>query len=705
LNITWPADWATCSSGNAWYYSGDGVSFFNGSSTYGGTAPSATVGGFPDSVTRYFKMGDGDVIGPVSIGTGTEFIYLTKPGCAANGPTMTTNYVRCITWTNNTGVGRAYTFFQDTDPVNCGTNWVDYSAISGYVFAGAVITKCFTNRCPNLIHLYISPYTGASREEWLIPDGEIIGAATNTVNQAAQPANGQTPIGNGLGGQGFNPNVAGGGAGTNNSPTTNLVRVFNIAPTNGIPGGGATSQDIHALGDALIRAGQLDADRIIAAVNRAGTNNGTGTNDGTGAIVDAIENLNEDVNDGFAGVRADLGTNGILNRGITNGFASLSNALWGRGLGTNAYGDVSAAVGSGGSDFNSNYGSVTSSAAAFFGTGFTQGLAGSESGLLVDLALGTTYPGSALAKLDFRPSVWMSSLSVACAAIKAIAGAFCAALLYIVIWRDMEERMRGLNAASQVTGRTLVGASLIGTTVGLTVKTVISSVITVGLAGLPTAVSVFGGGGFSVSFIEIAQSAAGGSGAGTLGSKMATVWQWLGLMVPFGVILTACLNLWAWKVFAFAFETLWHIIFRLFPLFVGGLLLCSNGQAANWIVDNRLNQPVGLIAADVDGLQTQWFEPGVHRAEDLRSSFTVAYGMTPTNGMTVNAVSGYEWTRLVVGETTTNNWVAYVYTLGNHGIKWGFERGFVLSCASIIMTAIVWFSRRTLRLGFGGQSE
>lgn len=679
-------------------------------------------GGTVACITAINSCGDTD--GPWEIwynpGTWTLWTTVTSAqiaNCQTNDPTVvviTTNYVKCVSWTNNTGVSKAGFFTQLCDGAQmpgCEDNgeFGGLSPNTAFVFAGSIITRCFTNQCPCPISFFVSPFVGAPREEW-------IEVAINTNNNAFLTTNGNpgnVAAGAQFGQIGGNDGLAGalglgGVAGTNVSPATNLVRVFNLAPTNGIPGSGATSQDIYNLGDALIRNGQVQTDRILNGL--AGISNAVArgsTNGGNGDVVDAIHELNDDVNDGFNGVIGGLGTNGVLHRDLTNGFATLSNAAWGRGLSTNAFGDPTVAESQGGTAFSSNYGGATNSAGGQFGSAMSNGLSGSESGLLVDLASGTSYPGSDLAKLDFRPSQWMSSIAVAGVAIKAIVGAFCAALLYWIIWKDMEERLRSLNESSQNVGRALTGASLIGSTVGLSVKTAIASIVTVGLAGLPTAVSAFAGGGISSSFIETAQAAAGGSGAGTLGSKMGTVWQWFGLLVPFGVVITATLNFWAWRVFAFGFETLWHIIFRLVPVFL--LLSASNAvvtsaSSANWIIDNRLSQPVAILSGDPNGMQTQWFPPGVRKVDDLASTISVAYGLGVTNSVSASA-QGNEWTRLIIAESSTNSWVAKYYAVPEVGFKWGFERGFILGCAGSLVCGVLWFSRRTARIAFGGQSE
>jgi len=706
VTFVFPSDGGSCGCQNV-YLSTDGVNYTAAQCGVSLTCNSSSGTGPVDTIRTWARCHSGGTPVAMSLQDGGTYVfYLNAPGCAENGPTMATNYIQCITWTNNTGIGRAFTFYQSGE--GCGTNATVSGDFAGYVFAGGTISRCFTNRCPNAIHLYVAPYQGAPRDDWINPEDEVRALGTNTVVASDQSANAAGPFQMGLGaGAGISPGNEGGN-GTNSSPSTNLVFVFRNGVTNGISGGGATSQDIYSLGDALIRSGQQNTDRIIASGNsnanrivNALTNGlGSGTN-GTGAIVDAIENLNDDVNEGFQGVHNSLGTNGLLHRDLTN----MNAALRGEGLNTNSYGNYGAAITGAGTAFgDAGYSTVTNAAGAYFGTGFTQGLAGSESGLLIDLAGSSSYPGSTLAKLDFRPSAWLSSLSVACVAIKALAGAFCAALLYIVIWRDMEDRMRSLNAASQVTGRSLAGASIIGSTLGLTIKTAVSTIITVGLAGLPTAVSAIGGGGFSVSFLEIAQSAAGGSGAGTLGSKMGTVWQWLGLMVPFGVILTACLNLWAWKVFAFAFETLWHIVFRLLPAFLVFYYVVTI-EARDWIIDNRLPESVAILAGMDEGDDVMWYKPGVHLAPGLLDNLTVAYGLGTSNHIAIEPENTAEWVRVIISETYGVPYTAYVRIQYEHGFRWAFERGFILGCASVIIAGVIWFGRRTMSLGFGRYSE
>lgn len=617
-----------------------------------------------------------------------------------------TNYTHCITWTNNTGVGKAFTFFQD--PTGCAEGtYVREAEIIGYIGAGGVISRCWTNKCAGDIGIYVSPYNGAPRDEWVAPEDQRFIRGTNVV-QEVPPADGVTP-GNGLGGVGggLNPGGANGVQATNVAFGTNQVRVWNVAPTNGISGSGATSQDIYALGDALIRAGQLDADRIIAAIRQGATNGVAGGDGASNAVrrfhMDATNQL-AGLQDLAAGLLTQAGSNGLAYRNATN----LHALLRGDGLTTNSYGDVSGVVGAAGSVFSDNYGDFTNVSAGLFSGTMTNGISGNESALHVSFAEAGDYPGAYLAGFDLRPSQWNPSLIAAGYAVRSVVALLCVCLLYWFIWGDFEIRFGRLQLASQHVGRALSSASVIGSTAGLGIKTVIASLVSVGLAGLPTLVfgfldSIGVGGSITDSFVEVAYGAANAVSP-TLGSAITAVWVWFGALVPFGTIVGSIVNYWLWRVLAFGFEALWHIVFRLLPVVVFGFVVSQTASGADWIIDNRLSQPVGVIGGDVNGLQTQWFSPGEHRAPGLLSSFTIAYGLTPTNGMTVNA-TGDEWTRLVVGETTTNSWVAYVYTEGEHGFRWGFTRGFGFGCVSLVTVGVLWFGRRTLRMAFGGQSE
>jgi len=136
-----------------------------------------------------------------------------------------------------------------------------------------------------------------------------------------------------------------------------------------------------------IAAGNRNASNIIAALNNLGTNGG-----GSGEIVDAIENLNDDVNEGFQGVQNGLGTNSVLHRDLTNGFSSLSNALWGRGIGTNSFGELSTTVGAAGDIVSSDYGGVSNAMVNQYGYSMSNGLTGAGS-LNLDLASGS-FAGS-----------------------------------------------------------------------------------------------------------------------------------------------------------------------------------------------------------------------------------------------------------------------------------------------------------------------
>jgi len=647
---------------------------------------------------------------PVYVYNFSELIFTVSSSqaasCITNGVSSfnTTNYSHCITWTNDTGVGKAFTFFQDSDGCAAGTFLQD--SITGYAFPGSIISRCWTNECAGAIRIYVSPFNGADRDDWVVPDNAIMAQGTNVVANAG-PFNGNTP-GNGIngGGNGFNPqNIPGGIQASNIGPATNGVIVWNKALTNGISGGGATSQDIYALGDALIRDADNNTDRMLKGL--AGLTNGFGD----GGASNAVRRFHVDATNQLAAlisldsdILTQHGSNGLAYRNATN----LHALLRGDGIGTNGYGDVSGAEGLGTSMFTDNgYGAATNVASGLFGGDFTNELSGSESMLNVVFADSGDYPGAQHAQFDLRPSQWPSWLSAAAAGSRAVIGLLVIAFLYWQMWEALEKAVHRLNSSSQVVGRSLIAASPIGALGGIVTKELTASVITVGIAGAPTLwagmMSSIGlGGDISYSFIEVAANAAGGQSS-AVGAACGAVWKWIGAFIPFGVIMGAVINYWVFKILMSGFEQVWQIIFRLLPV----LLFCILPGAclgSDWIIENRLSQPVGLISADVNSSQIRWYPPGVSTASGLKSSFTVAYGLGTTNGMTVNASSD-EWTRLVVGETTTNSWVAYVYTEPEHGFKWGFERGFVLGCVSILTLAVLWFSRRTLRAGFGSYSE
>lgn len=696
-----PSDWATCSAGGVYMSSGCGSWTAVPCSDQNNCTVNIDI-----SWTKA-QCGGGDCVDMSGHLAGQSYtVYLTKSGCAANGPTLATNYVRCITWTNNTGHGVGYTFFQDVDPVNCGTNWVDYSAISGYVFPGSYINKCFTNRCPNPIHLYVAPWQGAPRENWVNPTDEVVMAATNTVDQTQQSAQGQTPINQGLGGAGFNPNTPGqaGGGGTNTSPTTNLVRWFNIAPTNGISGGGATSQDIYNLGDALIRAGERNADRIVDAIHASGTNGF-----GDRGASNAVRNFHRDATNlltGMAGsldaIEVGVGSNGVIRAELTNGFERLTNRMGiaeGRDLTTNAFGTVTGIAGESGALWDNYYSGASNAMGGQYGSGFTNGL-GVNSGINVAVGVGS-FPGVDLLQFDFRPSQWHSSVVSLAAASRALLSILVTALFYWCVWRDFENRSRSLQAASAGVGKSLSSASIAGATAGTAIKFVVANIITVGLSGLPTLVvsflSSFGFDVFDVSFVEVAQAAAGGEVA----DRMVDLWGWFSSMFPVSVLVAACINYGLWKTFAFGFETVWYIVIRAMPIAVLYLGYDGVTQGADYLFNNQASQAAAIIA----GGETHWFQPGCHYVRSFPDTVTVAYGLGATNGNTVNALADFEWTMIVVSENSTNNLIPVIGVTGFQGFVWSFGQGFVFGCLFVVVAFTVVMIKRTFRMGFGSIGE
>jgi len=307
VTFIWPSDWATCSANGAYY----GTDCSGWSAIPGASPPSATVS--IDNSWSKAKCGNGDCVdmsGHVTGGTYT--VYLTKSGCAANGPPQYTNYYANFCITNRLGTPaypNVIMHFADNTVAQPSNN-PDGSPLM--LAPNAV--KCFT--LTNAQYFYVTYgdtlFSSEIPQTTLPPTGTNTGTA-NVPNQNS-----------GIPGTATQNGVTGGPGG--NAATG----------TNAVGGSSSLTQlDLNRAADAIIHSQGQNTARLVAELESLRTNStGATAPDYSGLLgsiktntsIDSAASLRMDLALSNAIALATMADNEASNRVLTS-VANTSNAL------------------------------------------------------------------------------------------------------------------------------------------------------------------------------------------------------------------------------------------------------------------------------------------------------------------------------------------------------------------------------------------
>jgi len=586
-------------------------------------------------------------------------IALVWDGTGTAGPPapVYTNYVHCISWTNNTGGYKVGLVLSSAGQV--GTELVAVSP-------GGVFAKCYTNGLSDPPQFCYRPYVGAAVDDYICDSFATTLTNVQTVvvsGTGPQTGVAQASYTNGL---------------TVLSPT-NLVGYY--SPSTNATGYGTTNpltqSDLNRLGDALIRALGGALGDVRDAVRAGQGTNGSGAD--MSGVIDAVRDGTTEVTNSLAGVRSAItnltdtyGTNVV---GTNNfGFGTAES------LGTSLHGSANA--GWLGDFSNTVSGNITSVVTA------------NEAGLLLNFQ-DPSSPLYAMSVIDLRPSTLPSAWKALASVIHGLTAYLITFGLYWAMWKDFTVKFLAIESAASGVGKSVTSASVLGSTAGLAVRGVIASIVTVGLAGLPTLV-IASMASFNVlnpfasSPVELASSLGSAQSAG-VSAAMPGAWALVNAIFPYVTLGTAILNFIGFTFSTTAFITLWFVILRFMPILViGGL--CLSASAESYIIENRLAVPCAVVT----GGNSYWFGVGEHYAQ-LPSSFNVSFGGA-TNTQTVNATSD-EWSRVTVYDTGAET--VGVTVTGEGGFILYFTQGFVAGLSLVILIVMVHIAKRAFGV-FGG---
>jgi len=595
----------------------------------------------------------------------------TDSGAPAS-PAYVTNYVHRVQWTNDTGVLKIGLYVGET-------NGVEYG--STVIAPGSVVDRYFTNDYGGSMGLFLRPYQGA-------PIGDYVNAdPVDTVTSVATMTNTVVVTGpnNSYSGLPFPTNAVQTG--------TNQVNYWNWNPVTNYSSG-ATGNDIHNMGDALITAFGLGLDDVAAAV-RSGSIQVTSHLGVVGrTITGSVWGASTVITGAMWGLHRDL-TNGLarLYTDPTNEASSVSNRIMD---------GVTSAVTTGSNQHVSANSGWMASLSNQIPSSFTNGLSGgNESDLEISL-FKPEFALASIAKLDFRPGFWPKGMKVFVAVMRAVIIMTVLIFFFVVIYQEWTGSFYLMSLIGSISTASKTSTTAVGATVGYGIKVAVSNTVTLATAAIPLlavswldALSILDA--FGSSPVEVVQSAAAAVDA-AFGSKVSAVWLWFGQMIPFGVVMTACINYFLWRAAQTALNAFWLAVWRCLPAVAVSVavLVGMEAQAGDVIIDNRLAVPVGIIVSG----DLEWYPPGV-RETVLPATWTIT-SIQGTNGLTFG--SDYALARLVVRESgTTNQIVGEVFqevSSGDHVVR-GMATGFGLGGLLLVLIYI----RRIMQTAFGGYSE
>jgi len=137
----------------------------------------------------------------------------------------------------------------------------------------------------------------------------------------------------------------------------------------------------------------------------------------------------------------------------------------------------------------------------------------------------------------------------------------------------------------------------------------------------------------------------------------------------------------------------------------------AGSNAADWIIDNRMPQPIGLILPMDDNValnDVHYFKPGVHRVTGLAYAFTVSYGIRATNSSSYVSWpdDSPDWARLIVSEAPEEEGLAPIIRVQSElGFGWSFEEGFKFGWLFLVFAFVAIVAKRVFRMAFGGIGE
>jgi len=325
---------------------------------------------------------------------------------------------------------------------------------------------------------------------------------------------------------------------------------------------------------------------------------------------------------------------------------------------------------------------------------------GSEDGLLLQIGVGSAPGVASLAKLDLRPSVWDASFASAAAVIKDLGIAMMYGLFFIVVRKELNEKILVYYTAMSGAGKSLTGATLAGAAASVSIRFAIASAVTTIIALLPAAtIGFLETGGFGlVNMIDTAISGSTATGNAGLISGTARAAVLVDRFISYPTLMACIVNYYAVQVMEAGLMAVGLAVYRFLPLVLAFAALGYSGNvgAAQIVVDNRLSQPLEVVTDR--GIES--FQPG-EREVDMSENFFVT-SVQGTNGLTFSLSSGRA-RLIVVASAMTNNISGFLE--GETPRQEFVMQGFVVATSIGGMVLLLAFARRIMKMAFGGYRE
>lgn len=325
--------------------------------------------------------------------------------------------------------------------------------------------------------------------------------------------------------------------------------------------------------------------------------------------------------------------------------------------------------------------------------------AGNENALHFSL-LASGNPDESLAMIDLRPSSWSPAMNALMTAMHAVLTILFLVWLYIAIWRDFWSTWDDMNLHGTMVVKDSLQDGLTDAVVKIGAREMLASMITVALAGLPTAIIAMTSelglvDPFQSSPVKVAVDTAGGV-SGSVGAAAAAWYDYVSQGLPYTVMMSSVCNYFLYKHFKTSMSLVWYAVWRCLPVFLIAALSWQ-AEAATVLVGNRTREPLGIVVSD----GTNWFAPGVWEL-DLPATVNVLRSDTNCIPLQVSFGSG-ELQQLEAYEASGQAGLV-VHVIDRKGPAWAVGMGLSLVFGMSVVFIVIGYIRGLFRatVGNGG---
>jgi len=232
------------------------------------------------------------------------------------------------------------------------------------------------------------------------------------------------------------------------------------------------------------------------------------------------------------------------------------------------------------------------------GTSVTNGPSvGSESGLLLQIGVGSAPGVATHAKLDLRPSVWDAAFSAAVGVIKKLGVFFMLTMFFIVVRGEIKERMDVYYTAMSGAGKSLTGTTMAGAIAAVSIRFGVAAAVTAIVAILPSVMMGYleAGGYGIVNLLDLGMTESAATGNSDLISGTARALVLVDRFISYPTLMMCIVNYYVIQTMEAGLMAVAMATYRFLPVVLAFGLVVASANGAEIVVDNRLSQPVEVV--------------------------------------------------------------------------------------------------------------